>query len=86
MIDTDAWAFKKKPYIGIMRFIVSYGEYDVSKDFTDEALEYILYQLPPLVPAEDDKAYEEFYDEAYSALKKRPRFLKIFKKYSLPPE
>lgn len=78
MIDTDAWAFNKKPYIGIMRFIHSYGEYTVSKDFTPEAVEYILYQLKELTPTNDKKIYKEFYDDIKKALKKRPASLKLF--------
>ncbi len=77
MIDTDIWAFNDAPYVGIMRFIAEYGEYDIRKDFTNEALKYILSQLKKHMPTDKD-TYRKFYEKLKTPLKKRPDLFEIF--------
>lgn len=73
IIDTESSAFCNEPYVGLMRFISYYGEFNIHEDFTNEAFEYIISELYTCMPL-DKTTYREFYGKLRESLKRRPEF------------
>ncbi len=78
MIDTDPWAFGYEPYLGIMRFLTYYGEFDIKNDFTPDAIGFILKELEKYQPRVDKDAYKEFYQKLDESLKRHRELFKQF--------